>query len=116
MRGKEILPILLKRCLMLAKIVEAVVSAVQPDKVILFGSQARGTAGESSDYDLLVIGTWQENRGSLRQKVRMALPTELVQGVDILFAHPEKMQADWLLGDPVLREAVETGVTVYEHA
>jgi len=36
-------------------VVEATVSAVSPDQVILFGSRARGDAQEDSDIDLLVI-------------------------------------------------------------
>ncbi len=44
-RVEEVLPLL----------VEAIVQEVHPEKVILFGSHARGTAGPRSDVDLLVI-------------------------------------------------------------
>jgi predicted nucleotidyltransferase len=36
-------------------IVRRIVDTAQPEKVILFGSQARGDAGSSSDFDVLVI-------------------------------------------------------------
>jgi len=36
-------------------IVECIVREYQPDKIILFGSWARGDADEQSDIDLLVI-------------------------------------------------------------
>jgi predicted nucleotidyltransferase len=39
----------------LADIVKRVVEAAKPEKVVLFGSAARGTMGPDSDLDLLVI-------------------------------------------------------------
>ena len=39
----------------LADIVQRVVAAAEPEKIVLFGSAARGTMGPDSDYDLLVI-------------------------------------------------------------
>ncbi len=40
---------------LLAKVVRRVVEAAQPDKIILFGSAARGQMGPHGDLDLLVI-------------------------------------------------------------
>jgi len=37
------------------KIVQRVVSQFSPDKIILFGSYARGNAGPDSDIDLLIV-------------------------------------------------------------
>jgi predicted nucleotidyltransferase len=39
----------------LAQVVQRLVEAYQPERIYLFGSQARGQAGPHSDYDLLVI-------------------------------------------------------------
>jgi predicted nucleotidyltransferase len=39
----------------LADIVKRIVAAANPEKIILFGSAARGTMKPDSDYDLLVI-------------------------------------------------------------
>ncbi|GEM_PF-6721674 len=39
----------------LADIVKRVVRAAKPEKIVLFGSAARGEMGPDSDYDLLVI-------------------------------------------------------------
>ena len=39
----------------LREMVEAIVAAVDPEEIILFGSQARGDARSTSDVDLLVI-------------------------------------------------------------
>ncbi|THJ24720.1 MAG: nucleotidyltransferase domain-containing protein [Nitrospira sp. CG24E] len=37
------------------KIVQRLVAALSPERIYLFGSQARGEAGPDSDYDLLVV-------------------------------------------------------------
>jgi len=39
----------------LADIVKRIVEAAKPEKIVLFGSAARGEMGPNSDYDLLVI-------------------------------------------------------------
>lgn len=39
----------------LAEIVRRLVDALQPERVYLFGSRARGDAGGDSDYDLMVV-------------------------------------------------------------
>jgi len=39
----------------LVEIVRRLVEAYRPDRIYLFGSRARGTAGADSDYDLLVV-------------------------------------------------------------
>lgn len=36
-------------------IVQRLVSALSPERIYLFGSQARGDAGPESDYDFLVV-------------------------------------------------------------
>jgi uncharacterized protein len=39
----------------LTEIVRRLVEAYQPERIYLFGSQARGEGGPDSDYDLLVV-------------------------------------------------------------
>ena len=42
-------------CGVLEDIIARIVAVARPDRVILFGSAARGTMGPNSDVDLLVI-------------------------------------------------------------
>jgi predicted nucleotidyltransferase len=37
------------------KITKKIAEAIHPDKIILFGSRAKGTATEESDVDLVVV-------------------------------------------------------------
>ena len=57
----------------LADIVKRVVRAAQPEKIVLFGSAARGEMGPDSDYDLLVIKGGKFNYWRLMTKIRRQL-------------------------------------------
>jgi predicted nucleotidyltransferase len=46
---------LLAREPLLAEIVRRLVKAIEPERIYLFGSMARGDAGPDSDYDILVL-------------------------------------------------------------
>lgn len=39
----------------LALVIERLVAALKPERIYVFGSQARGDAGPDSDFDLLVV-------------------------------------------------------------
>jgi len=69
--GKEIL----EKDPILWRIVEIIVKEIDPDKIILFGSRARGDYKEDSDYDILVLkkGIRPENRRKLEGKIYLSL-------------------------------------------
>jgi predicted nucleotidyltransferase len=46
----------------LAEVTKRLVNGFHPYKIILFGSQARGTADEHSDIDILVIRPFTGDR------------------------------------------------------
>jgi uncharacterized protein len=75
----------------LADIVARVVRAADPEKVVLFGSAARGTMGPNSDVDLLVIKGGRFNR----DRVTIAIYREL-RGkgvpVDVVVATPKEVE------------------------
>ena len=53
---------------LLEQMTEAIVQAVAPKQIVLFGSQARGTAGPHSDVDLLVVTA--EGFGPHRSRIK----------------------------------------------
>lgn len=91
--------------------IQSIVSAYQPERVILFGSQARGDAGPDSDVDLLVVFT-----GEVDRRERRAQILRLLRGMpfakDVLVATTANL-ARPLIGS-ALADAIREGVTVYE--
>ena len=66
---------LLKRDPILQRIVEVIVREIAPDRIILFGSRARGDYKENSDYDILVLkeGVRPEERRRLEGRIYLSL-------------------------------------------
>jgi len=65
----------LERDPILRRIVGVIVEVLDPDRIILFGSRARGDYDEDSDYDILVLkdGVRPHERKKLQRMVRNAL-------------------------------------------
>jgi len=84
----------------------------KPDRIILFGSYARGTAGTDSDVDLLVIlpfegtGFWK----SLEILNRVNAPYAL----DLLTYRPEVVAWRHNQGDPLIRDALDHGRVLHQ--
>ncbi len=86
---------LLEKDPVLRRIVEVIVKEIDPDKIILFGSRARGDHTEGSDYDILVLkeGVKPEDRRPLQRKIRRALWREDIYGsaaVDVIVQDVER--------------------------
>ena len=58
---------------LLGRMVQLIVSEVDPEKIILFGSRGRGDATPESDVDLVVIEArpFDETRSRLREEARL---------------------------------------------
>jgi predicted nucleotidyltransferase len=101
----------------LSILADRIVELVRPRRVILFGSQARGTAGEGSDIDLLIIGerppgrAWSRRREIVR--VRRALPL-VGQPIDILVYTPEEVEKWRHTTNHVVSYALREGTVLYE--
>lgn len=97
----------------LGEVVERIVQGIQPDRIILFGSQARGDYSGESDYDLCVIKAGVKHRRRLAQQIyRLLYGTGVA--VDVIVETPESF--DELKNDPFLiyREIVNDGKILYE--
>lgn len=96
----------------LEKIVQRIVAAVQPSRVILFGSYGRGDADEGSDLDLMVIKPHVDNQYEEMIAVYKAIGPAGV-GVDVLVyseAHVAERQ-DWCTSP--IYWALREGRTLY---
>ena len=88
-------------------------SAVQ--RVILFGSYARGTAREDSDLDFLVIETGLTSRRAEMVRLRASL-RPLGVPVDVMVADAEQFETWKHQPGTALFEAAQHGQVVYERA
>ena len=97
----------------IADLTARIIEVERPEKIILFGSYANGTATENSDVDLLVVS--RSTRPRPEREVR--LTRELFgSGVpyDLLVLTPEEMAERLRRNGPFIREILSTGQIVYE--
>lgn len=72
----------------IGRIVRRIVAMFHPEKIILFGSHARGEAGPDSDIDLLVVMVFEGSAHERGLEISVALP-DLPVSVDIIVTTPE---------------------------
>jgi uncharacterized protein len=98
---------------LIAEIVQRIVDAAQPEKIILFGSLARGDARPDSDLDLLVIKESDEP-GYRRDAALYLALAGLNAPVDVMMYTPEEV-SDWsAVPQAFLTTAIREGKVVYE--
>jgi len=86
-----------------------------PERIILFGSYARGTADEHSDVDFLVI---TERVGKRNRLLKMTEMDRALGGMgiakDIVILTPEEFQEDKDIPGTIARYAAKEGKLLYE--
>ena len=77
--------------ILIEKIRDIIVSEISPDKIILFGSRARGDCYADSDYDILVLkrGVTNERKISGDLKIRF-YKEKLFASVDVMVMEHDK--------------------------
>ena len=82
-----------------------------PEKVILFGSQARGDARWDSDADILVVMPYEGRPFAKTREIRRACQPNF--RVDLLLWRPEDIESRYRWGDPIIREALDHGEVLH---
>jgi predicted nucleotidyltransferase len=97
-----------------SELLDRIVAHFHPQRVILFGSAARGEAGSESDIDLLVVVDDDTPPEAFRAKLIYEVRSSYHGAVDILPCRASvlalRARAKGSFADIVLRE----GVTAYE--
>ncbi len=97
----------------LQEIVRRIVEAVAPEKIILFGSAARGKMGPDSDLDLLVVKACEHRREvarAIRACLRGVAPG---RGKDVVVVTPADVERDADTIGYVIRPALREGRVLY---
>ena len=83
-----------------------------PEKIILFGSHARGQAYAGSDVDLLVI--LDHNMENVEKAIEIENTLDPRFALDLLVRRPNDVARRIAMNDLFMREIVERGVILYD--
>ena len=92
----------------ISTMVNRIVGRFQPSRVVLFGSQARGTANELSDVDLLVVMGNAADKRQAAVEIRRSLG-DLPVSKDIIVATPDEIESRGHVVGTVLHAALREG-------
>ena len=98
----------------LDEIVRRIVDAVQPERIILFGSAARGEMGPHSDIDLLIVKDCESPLKAMQEIYSNLWGVGVA--VDALVASPARVERYRDSHPLVFKPALREGRVIYEAA
>ena len=99
----------------LSMISESLCSRYPVHKIILFGSQATGTADDRSDVDLLLILDFKGPRRHLMVEMNRMMD-HVQHAVDVLILTPDEFSREKNIPGTIGKYAAEHGRVIYERA
>ena len=97
----------------LDEIVRRIVRIAEPERIVLFGSAARGTMGPDSDIDLLVIKGGPVHRRQLAGEIYRHLGS-VEYAVDVVVVTPEDIERYKDSHALVIAPALREGTVIYD--
>jgi predicted nucleotidyltransferase len=96
----------------LSATIDRLVGALAPERIVLFGSHANGSARLGSDIDLLVIA---EVTGDVDFYLRRAhqLVARTFPRIDLVLCTADDLEQARIGRLPFVQSAIETGMTLY---
>jgi predicted nucleotidyltransferase len=95
------------------RVVRTIVDGVHPERIILFGSYAKGTADEDSDLDLLVVADMPESPPRRSARVH-SLFRPYPCAMDVFVYTPAEVERFRTWQTLVVRDALAEGRVLYE--
>ncbi len=99
----------------LARPLERLIRAFNPERIVLFGSYAKGTAHPGSDVDLLVVADLEGDPLAHLRRARQ-LVADTFPAVDVVLCTPEEVAEAPTAKSPFLESLLGSGIAVYERA
>ena len=99
---------------MIQEIVQRTVATSHPEKIILFGSRARGDARPASDLDLLVIANDLRPRSRRAADIYRVL-SDILFPMDIVVYQPAEIEEWQNVPQAFVTTAVHEGTVLYEN-
>jgi predicted nucleotidyltransferase len=96
-----------------AEIKKRLISKFDIEKIILFGSQARGTANQKSDVDLLLIGDVNYDRYQMMTDILRSLG-KMKYAFDVIILTADEFEEHKYIPGTVARYAFKEGKIIYE--
>ena len=94
------------------QVVEQIVEKFKPQKIILFGSYARGNPRPESDVDLLVV--MDNKRKKSKQSLEIRRHLGVMFGLDLVVYTSKRLKERVDMGDWFLRDVLKEGKVLYE--
>ncbi len=94
------------------QVVQQIVEKFKPQKIILFGSYARGNPRPESDVDLLVV--MNTPLKEVQQAIQICQQIEYRFGLDLIVHTPGCLAERVKMGDWFLRDVLKEGKVIYE--
>ncbi len=93
-------------------VVDRIVHAIQPEKIVLLGSRARGAEDAESDIDLLIVHAGPESKRDLKLKIRRLFPRQDF-AMDLLVLTPDEFRRQQDIANSAGRVAAREGVVCH---
>jgi predicted nucleotidyltransferase len=93
-------------------ITNQIIEKYKPEKIILFGSAAKGELKPDSDVDFLIVKRETPHYGADRMRELSRLIERNVP-IDFLIYRPEEFDKRLEMGDPFLRTVLKEGRVLY---
>jgi len=95
------------------EIISKIIRNYDPDKIILFGSYAKGTANEDSDLDLIIVKHTDTPKHKRGREVRKFLLGSMIP-IDLKIYTPDEFENEKDSGFSFLNTAIKDSLIVYE--
>ena len=94
------------------QVVKQIVGEFKPQKIILFGSYARGNPRPESDVDMLVV--METRLREVQQAIQICQQVEYRFGLDLIVHTPKYLSERMKMGDWFVRDILKEGKVLYE--